>query len=109
MIKASRLRKSALPTSCARRKISICATVVPRKLTKAVSFIIAMNSLPAGGMMTRRPLRKNHPAHLVANRSSPSASAASELTVPDGLDATTENLGHICAVVKAQGDHSPGG
>ena len=42
-----------LNASCARRKSSPRATSAPRKLTSAVSFIIAMNSLPVGGMMTR--------------------------------------------------------
>ena len=45
--------KSALPTSWLRRNISALATVTPRKDTSAVSFIIAMNSLPVGGMITR--------------------------------------------------------
>ena len=45
--------KSALPTSWERRKISALAAVTPRNDTRAVSFIIAMNSLPVGGMITR--------------------------------------------------------
>ena len=51
---ASRFLKSALPTSWLRRKISALAAVTPRKETSAVSFIIAMNSLPVGGMITRK-------------------------------------------------------
>ena len=50
---ASRFLKSALPTSWERRKTSALAMVTPRNETSAVSFIIAMNSLPVGGMITR--------------------------------------------------------
>jgi hypothetical protein len=39
--------------TCARRKISAVATSDPRNPTSAVSFIMAMNSLPVGGMITR--------------------------------------------------------
>ena len=104
MISASRLRKSALPTSCARRKISICATLVPRKLTSAVSFIIAMNSFPVGGMITRRACGRmtrrifvavRHPEHLGGLR----------LPVPDGLDARAKDLGHVRPVVETEREH----
>jgi len=49
---ASRFLKSRLPISCALRKISAELTATPRKDTRAVSFIMAMNSFPVGGMMT---------------------------------------------------------
>ena len=48
-----RLRTLPLNASCARRNSSAFATAAPRKPTSAVSFIIAMNSLPVGGMITR--------------------------------------------------------
>ncbi len=50
---ASRFLKSRLPTSCALRKISAELTATPRKDTRAVSFIMAMNSFPVGGTITR--------------------------------------------------------
>ena len=53
MISASRFLKSLLPDSWARRKISAFAGMAPRNDTSAVSFIIAMNSFPVGGMITR--------------------------------------------------------
>ncbi len=51
-IKASRLRKSRLPTTVARLKMSYQKMALATKLNSAVSLIIAMNSLPVGGMMT---------------------------------------------------------
>ncbi len=49
----SSLRRSWLPACVERRNNSARASSTPRKLTSAVSFIIAMNSLPVGGTTTR--------------------------------------------------------
>ncbi len=44
---------AARPSSVARRNGSDQKMAAPRNDNNAVSFIIAMNSLPVGGMMTR--------------------------------------------------------
>jgi hypothetical protein len=50
---SSRSVTFSLAASCARRNSSARPTSLPRKLTSAVSFIMAMNSFPVGGMITR--------------------------------------------------------
>ena len=55
--------------------------LVPRKLTSAVSFIIAMNSLPAGGMITRKACGSTT-RRIFCTYFMPIASAASDWPCP---------------------------
>ena len=71
--------------------------------TSELSLIIAMNSLPIAGITIRiacgRTIRRN-----VCDSGMPSACAASLLAARHGLDAGTEDLGHVGAVVEAERD-----
>ena len=78
-------------------------TSPPRKLTSAVSFIIAMNSFPVGGMITRVACGRTIRPHAL-RVAHPQGVGRFGLTVPDRLDPGSEDLRHVRPVVQPESD-----
>ena len=79
---------------------------MPMTETRLESFCMAINWLQIAGIMVRKACGRTI-MRMVWLVFRPSAKTACRLTLAHRLDAATENLGHVRAIVKRKGEDCP--